>query len=130
MLSMERADWYALVGQLGRLVEIDVTLTPMAMTANVLAAVAEPHGPGLSRVEIYRYDPKDPMPVNVDRYIVVEDATARWNLGAVVRVSSTEDNANLRAYLQHRVFLIKEESGQDHWLPALPGRISGVVRRP
>jgi hypothetical protein len=62
VLRMLRADWQVLLGQEGRPVAIDVTLTPMARVApQAVAAIAEPHSPGTSRIEIYRLDPKDTL---------------------------------------------------------------------
>jgi hypothetical protein len=68
-------------------------------------------------------------PINVDRYLVLEDTAGRWDLPAIGNAASTEDNQNLRDYLASYVFLVKEAPGPDHWLPALPEKVLSVVRR-
>jgi hypothetical protein len=132
VIRMARRDWESAMGRTGEPVALDVTQTPLGRVApKVVAAVAEPHAPGISRIEIYRYDAKDaPTPINVDRFLVLEDPTVRWDVGTIVVSASTEDNFNLRDYLRHYVFLVKEDRGPDHWLPALPGKILSVIRRP
>jgi hypothetical protein len=128
---MLRADWQALLGQGSRPVLIDVRQTPLAGVASqAVAATTEPHAPGVSRIEIYRFDPKDvATPINVDRYLVLEDTAGRWNLPAIANAASTEENQNLRDYLARYVFLVKEHHGADHWLPALPAKVLSVIRR-
>jgi hypothetical protein len=44
--------------------------------------------------------------------------------------ASTEDNLNLRDYLKHYVFLVKEDPGPDHWLSAVPPTVLTITRRP
>jgi hypothetical protein len=119
------------MGRTGEPVALDVTQTPLGGVApKVVAAVAEPHAPGISRIEIYRYDAKDaPTPINVDRFLVLEDPTGRWDVGTIVVSASTEDNFNLRDYLRHYVFLVKEDRGPDHWLQVIPDRVLSVIRR-
>jgi hypothetical protein len=130
VVRMLRTDWQALLGQQGQPVLIDVRQTPLAKVApQVVATIAETHSPGASRIEIYRFDPKDVAPINVDRYLVLEDTASRWDLPAIGNAASTEDNQNLRDYLASYVFLVKEAPGPDHWLPALPEKVLSVVRR-
>jgi hypothetical protein len=118
---MARRDWESVMGRTGEPVALDVTQTPLGGVApKVVAAVAEPHAPGISRIEIYRYDAKDaPTPINVDRFLVLEDPTGRWDVGTIVVSASTEDNFNLRDYLRHYVFLVKEDAATIWFCQAL-----------
>jgi hypothetical protein len=119
------------MGQAGRPVEINVKQTPLGRVApQAVAAIVGPHVRGASRIEIYRYDVKDAAtPINKDTYLVIEDTAGWWNLPAIVASASTEDNANLRAYLKNYVFLVKEAPGPDHWLSDLPASVLSIIRR-
>jgi hypothetical protein len=75
-------------------------------------------------VEVYRDDPKDaPKRINVDRYAVIEDIELHVDLPGMMGRASTEDNANLRAYLGRTVFLVKKDPGPDHHLSELPAYV-------
>jgi len=101
-----------------------------SLAPRVLAVIAERGAQSSARIEIYRADAKDePTPVNVDTYSVVEDAAAQWDLPTLFNVLSTEDNQNMRSYLQENVFLIKEDPGPGHWLPELPGPVLTIVQK-
>ena len=131
VLTMPRAELERLAGHAGQPVEIDVADPPLGSVAHrALVAVAQ-RAP-IARIEIYRYDERDMSrgtPVNVDRYTVVEDAGARWDVPVVINAASTSDNENLRQSLPQTVFIIKEEPGADHWLPSLPETVVSIVRR-
>jgi hypothetical protein len=100
------------------------------VASKVAAAIAERYALG-SRIDIYRFDPKDgATPYNMDRYRVVENPRMLWNISAIANAASTEDNQNLGNFLQHYVFLVKEDSGSDHWLPALPDKVLSLIHRP
>jgi hypothetical protein len=131
VLRMTRVAWEAIRGRDGLPVEIDVKQTPLGQVgAQVAAAIARPHASGISRIEVYRFDPKDaPTPYNLDRYLVLENIAGRWDLEAIGNSASTEDNQNLRDYLRRYVFLVKEDAGPDHWLPELPATVLSIIRR-
>jgi len=120
------------MGGAGSPVEIDLNQTPLGGVASqAVAAVAGPYARGASRIEIYRFDPKDaPTPINKDTYLVIEDTAGHWDLATLVVSASTEDNLNLRDYLKHYVFLVKEDPGPDHWLSAVPPTVLTITRRP
>ncbi len=132
VLRWARTDWQAIMGRAGSPVAIDLNQTPLGRVAcQAVAAIARPHVPGTSRIEIYRYDAKDQLtPINKDTYLVIEDASGWWDLATIVVSASTEDNTNLRDYLKHYVFLVKEDRGPDHWLSGLPPWVVSIIRRP
>jgi len=131
VLRWARRDWQAIMGEAGRPIAIDVKHTPLGrVAAQAVATIAGPHAPGASRIEIYRYDPKDAAtPINKDTYLVIEDTIGWWDLATIVISASTEDNANLRDYLKLYVFLVKEDPGPDHWLSELPATVVSIIRR-
>lgn len=45
----------------------------------------------------------------------------------MVNIASTEDNANMRNFLEHYVFMVKEPHGPDHWRSELPARIKARI---
>src|SRR5262245_56630422 len=110
VLRMSRAAWQALRARVDQPVLVDLTRTPLAEAARRAGAIgiAEPLGTGRARIKIYRRDDSDPMPINVDDYLVIEHFESHWNLGGLVNAASTEDNANLRRYLAENVFLVKQ----------------------
>jgi hypothetical protein len=46
----------------------------------------------------------------------------------MVNSASTEDNSNMRGFLDEYVFFVKEPMSDDHWLPDLPTHIQAAVR--
>jgi hypothetical protein len=81
-------------------------------------------------VEVYRKDSKDwPTPINVDRYRVWERLPRHLDYAEMVNIASTEDNRNMRGFLEDHVFLVKDLVTQGHWLHDLPPRIKAVVSR-
>lgn len=130
---MERQEWDRLrVHPEGEIVEIDISQTPIASVAidNPLrATVAERRSYYETVIEIYREDPKDaPTPINVDRYLVWERLPSHLNYTQMVNTASTEDNANMRDFLEKYVFIVKEAHGPDHWQSDLPARIKARIR--
>src|SRR5258708_555851 len=91
VIRMARRDWESVMGRTGEPVALDVTQTPLGGVApKVVAAVAEPHAPGISRIEIYRYDAKDaPTPINVDRFLVLEDPTSARISSETINVATS-----------------------------------------
>lgn len=131
---MPRHDWEQ-VNQLreGEMARIDLSTTPIADVARdsrIEAAVVVRKSPVEVVVEVYRYDPVDmPLPINLDRYRVWECLPPHRNFAAMVNAASTEDNANMRGFLDDHVFFIKDVVGDGHHLADLPERVKALVRR-
>ena len=132
VLLMHRREWEKLIGYQGEFVEIDLSQTPIAalMKKNGLeASVAKRSSESEIVLEIYRNDPKDvPTPINVDRYTIWERLPCHHNYMDMVNSASTEDNSNMRGFLDEYVFFVKEPMSDDHWLPELPTHIQAAVR--
>jgi hypothetical protein len=67
-------------------------------------------------------------PINVDRYMVGERIPNHLDFMKMVNTASTEDNANMRGFLEEYVFMVKEPPGPDHRLAEVPLRVGAVVR--
>ena len=78
-------------------------------------------------IKIYRRDPKDALPINVDRYLVWERVPDHRDFLAMVNSASTSDNANMRGFLADHVFMVKDKPGPDHWLAEVPAEIAAVI---
>lgn len=125
-----RRDWDSLQINSPQVVAIDVEATPMrglARDASLIGAVAAQGSTGGGRVSIYRYDPKDPLPVNVDHYTVLTNLGTHPQLDSFIIAASTSHNANLDTYLNEHVVFVKDRPGADHWLPALPATVAAVI---
>src|SRR5882672_4076155 len=75
MFLMLRSQWEAVKALTGQRVPIEISRTPMARLATeaeLAAAVAERKSDYEAMITVYRRDPKDPVPINVDRYLVWE----------------------------------------------------------
>ena len=82
-----------------------------------------------SEIEIVRYDGQDyPTPYNVDRYTVYEDMSSHQSFSEIVSGGSTSDNANLRRFLDERVFLVRQDHGPDHWMSDPPSSSTTIFR--
>jgi hypothetical protein len=130
---MSRREWDELNRAIhpGELVSIEVPPAILAVMrpGRVEAVVAERLSPSEVVVEVYRNDPKDaPTPINRDQYRVWERLPAHLDYPAMVKSASTEDNANMRGFLEDHVFLTKDETSEGHWLPELPERVRAVLR--
>lgn len=131
---MSRRDWQR-VSQLreGDTIEIDLTTTPIADVAGdsrIEAAVVVRQSQVEVVVEVYRYDPKDmPEPINLDRYRVWERLPPHRNYAEMVNAASTEDNANMRGFLEDHVFFVKDVVSHGHRLRDLPLHIRAIVGR-
>lgn len=101
----------------------------MAAESSVLAAVAQQFSIGEGRISIYRHDPNDSKPVNVDHYRVHLNLAGSPRLDEMITAASTSYNENMRSYLQQHVHLVTEDRGPDHWLPELPSSVRVVVEK-
>jgi hypothetical protein len=135
VLLMSRADWAQLSTMIRSEapVEIELSSTPIATVmrdSTVVAVVAERRSETEVVIEVYRDDPKDaPARINRDAYRVWERLPSHLDYQTVVNTASTEDNANMRGFLQDYVFLVKDAATSGHRLIELPARVRGVLRQ-
>ncbi len=131
---MPRHDWEQ-AGQLreGEMAPINLNTTPISNVARdsrLEAAVVVRKSPVEVVVEVYRYDPVDmPLPINLDRYRVWERLPPHRNFPAMVNAASTEDNANMRGFLDDHVFFVKDVVRDGHHLADLPDHVKALARR-
>lgn len=134
VMGMSRRVWEQ-VNQLreGDIAEIDLSSMPIADVARdsrIEAAVAVRKSPVEVVVEVYRYDPADmPLPINLDRYRVWECLPPHRDFEAMVNAASTEDNANMRGFLDDHVFFVKDVVRDGHHLADLPEQVKALTRR-
>ncbi len=135
VLLMRREEWERMKAKQGEQVSIDVEKTPLsrvATEARLVAAVAERCSDYEVTVTFYREHAADAArgtPINVDRYMVWERIPNRLDFTQMVNTASTEDNANMRAFLDDHVFMVKEPPDSDHWLTEVPSRARAAVVR-
>jgi hypothetical protein len=133
VMVMSRHDWEQ-ANQLreGEMVQIDLSTTPIANVARdsrIEAAVVVRKSPVEVVVEVYRYDPVDmPLPINLDRYRVWEELPPHRNFAAMVNAASTEDNANMRGFLDDHVLFIKDVVRDGHHLADLSEHVKALTR--
>ena len=131
MFVSPRGDWDAVGVNSTNVVQIDACRTPIARVtqdASRLAIVAHQLGLSDARVSVYRYDESDqPTPWNVDHYSVWLNINTHPEIHEMVNRASTSYDDNLVRYLGENVFWVKEEPGDDHWLPELPTSVLAVV---
>jgi len=69
----------------------------------VIACLASQYSVDTARIEVWRYDEKDPpRPYNLQKYLVLENFTRRVNLPMFAERASTKDSPNLRKHLRER----------------------------
>jgi len=131
VFTMPRNTWFDLRGYEDVPVQIDVTRTPfgaVAQNASIVAAIATNIASTQAEVHIYRYDPKDvATPINLDKYAVWQGLPGHRDYTQMVNAASTDDDANMRAYLEENAFFVKLEPGPDHWLPSVPSSVIAIV---
>jgi len=133
VMVMSRHDWQQ-ANQLrkGEMAQIDLSTTPIAAVgrdSRIEAAVVVRKSPVEVVVEVYRYDPADmPLPINLDRYRVWERLPPHRNFAAMVNAASTEDNANMRGFLDDHVFFFKDVVANGHHQADLPEQVKALVR--
>ena len=134
VMVMSRRDWQQ-VNQLreGDMAKIDLSTTPIggvASDSRIEAAVVVRESPVEVVLEVYRYDRVDmPLPINLDRYRVWERLPPHRNVAEMINAASTEDNANMRGFLDDHVFFVKDVVRDGHHLSDLPERVKALVRR-
>ena len=133
-MVMSRRDWEQ-ANQLreGEMGQIDLSTTPIANVtrdSRIEAAVVVRTSPVEVVVEVYRYDRVDmPLPINLDRYRVWERLPPHRNFAAMVNAASTEDNPNMRGFLDDHVFFIKDAVRDGHHLADLPESVKVLAGR-
>jgi len=126
---MRRTDWNSVIEGRGNPVAFDVRSTPLARLADealVLRAVAHEFDGPNALLSVFRDDPKDALPVNRDDYRVWRQLRAYPGLPRLV-AGSTEYNANLEAFLDRYVILVKLPPRPGHHLATLPSSISALL---
>ena len=124
--------WLSLKPHRGEPVLIDVALTPLAdvaKDASVVAAAAQETSASEYGISIYRYDPDDPKPYNVDSYSVWEGLPSHHDFDKTVAAASTTADSNLLAFLDGNVLVVRTDKGPGHWLSEdeLPSQIRAVI---
>jgi hypothetical protein len=128
---MQRAEWDRLRVHGFSPVQISIAETPVSRLADersLAAVIAERQSAYEVEVSIYREDPKDPLPINLDRYRVWERLPIHRDYKRMVNEATTSDDDNLRGFLEDHVFMVKEPAGEDHWLSELPATVRAIVR--
>ena len=125
---MKKEDWPLIISSSGSPVHLDLEKlqnTPIGNIVNnpgFLGAIEESKE-DLVTIKIFREDPKDdPTPINVDLYSVWESFPPNIQIlrGDMIQTADTNYDANFREYEESHIFLIKEDSGEDHWLKDPP----------
>jgi len=132
VLTMPKRDWDKIPTHYGDPVKIDIMQIPMSAVksnATIIAVTATRFTDKPSMVDIYREDKRDPKPINKDTYIVLENIVNHSDYHKIVIAASTNDNQNLRNYLNKNVFLIKKDQTEDHWLSELPLNVKSIIEK-
>ena len=106
VLSMPRAAWDTFAASSGNAVVIDVLESPLGSVAeqsSVVAAVAQRFSPDEGRISIYRSNPEDSEPINVDHYRVHLNLSVNSRLSEMISAASTSYNANMGNYRRQHV---------------------------
>jgi hypothetical protein len=96
----------------------DISRTPLSSVAQdscFIAAEATRCSAHHGVVDVYRTDPEDPKPYNIDRYQVWENLAKHPELPEMICRSDTRASPQLTEYLQSHVFMIKQESKGASW---------------
>jgi hypothetical protein len=119
LLRMNRSEWFEMKSGGSGIFQIDLNRTPMASVttqAAIIASTAEEISPSESEIHIYRYDPRDSKPYNVDTFSVWENLPSNPNFFAIVAIASTSYDDNMRDFLEENVFIIPRKPNNLHWL--------------
>ena len=132
VLTMPRPIWLRVKPPNAKPVLIDVDTTPLQdIDRPGVHCEAEIVGGTEYRVSVYRPDPKDAaqgFPINQDRYRLWEGFPDFLDLRQIVNECSTGLDPNLQAYIDERVFLVKQAPDDDHWLPDYPPRVRLLIQ--
>ena len=98
---------------------IDISGTPMAgvtKQAGYIAATAKIISPSEVQIQIFRSDPKDPKPYNMDTYLLLDDLSSRPDFLDIVDAASTDNDENMHEFLNEYKFIVPQKPGDFHWL--------------
>ncbi len=131
LLLMRRSEWQKVRLDHERMVEISLSESPfatLAIEAQLKASIAERTCNDEVNIKIYRIDENDaPYCINEDIYSVWDSIPEHYDLYSIVCAASTEDNPNLRSFLQEYVFIVRQQPGPNHWLKELPTEVLAVI---
>ena len=116
-LLMKRRDWEQLRSNPGRVFEFDIYQTPMCnilISTFVIGAIAERYFLDQYKIKIYRIDPQDDPPYNVDTYILYEDFSNRPDFDDLVKHASTSADDNMWLFHNDNVIMEKAPPEDDH----------------
>lgn len=112
---------------------LDLGTTPLqSLDAPDVYGIAESVRGEEYRVSIYRPDSNDAVkgfPVNTDHYLLWEGFPSFLDLSQIVNQCSTSLDPNLEAYVNERVFLMKQRPSDDHWLRDYPPHVRVLVEQ-
>lgn len=133
VFSMSRDIWERVKPPNQEPVLVDLDRTPLQrVSAPGVHAVAQAVEGTEYRVSIYRPDVNDIAKgflINTDHYRLWEGFPASLNLTQIVNRATTGLDDNLLAYIEERVFLVKDRHGADHWLRDYPASVRLLVDR-
>jgi hypothetical protein len=116
--TMTRPEWDRLRAHEGKLVVIELERVPrsVAESGSVIAYVAAECPVQALRVEVWRYGKQAlPSPMNVQRYLVLEDLTRQLNVPMFAERAATEDSPTLQKHLRVHVFIVKAQPDKARW---------------
>jgi hypothetical protein len=135
MIVFPRDQWQSM-GDTGWPAVVDISVGPLSRIAQdscFVAAEATRTGPHLGQVDVYRRDPRDPKPFNVDRYDVIDNIAGHPNLQEWIDAADTIASPELTEYLSNHVFLHRQKPDGSpwHWKSEeeLPDHIRIVVKK-
>ena len=116
-LYMSRIYWDLMKQNLKHTFEIDIYKTPLKNTtisSTVLGCIATNINLNIYELKVYRIDPKDDPPFNVDTYTLYEHLPSVIDFPKVVLKSSTDINNNMIDHLKEVVFIANNGPQDDH----------------
>lgn len=131
---MRRSEWAKARPTSSGPVLLDIRSTPMskvALDATVIALTAQQSSPGDFDLRLYREDPADPSPYNVDAFSLWENIAGRPDFRALVSAASTDVDDNMVQFLGENVLIVPRAPGPAHWLDEaeLPAIVRGVLSK-
>jgi hypothetical protein len=135
IFAFRKEDWYSLNiadNASEKLVKLDLAQIQSLPFGDVLSdsdVIGSTAFAGHTKItlQIYRNDPKDEKPINVDKYTVWIGLPTYLNILEMIEVGSTDNDDNFSHYANDHVFLVKEEPGDDHWLKELPREVYALL---
>ena len=129
---MRRSEWAKVRPTAPGPVLLDIRKTPMsrvAENAGVIALTAQQASSGDFQLDLYRRDPKDPSPYNVDTFSLWENLPGRPDFNEIVSAASTDCDQNMLDFLEENVLIVPRAPGAYHWLDEeeLPTLVRGLL---